>query len=271
MLQDRVTTQRNTSDSALLALPPELRNRIYRYVLGDRTVHIFLDTSAKWSIAHSVCRLRERDSHAAVTIRRDSTEGYHFSYCDHHLEHGCELQDRHRSSSKRFTSARLYIGLLQTCRQIYHEAALLPFSLNTFSFGYPNSLQGLLYSLSDAQRRAIRSISIVRPSAWRQNRCLNVLSKLEGLKEITIYGHHYQGRDGVRYGIHDWVCGQLEQLPISVANICLTKGRPATHVRYGQALTEYQLKLSREWCRALENRLIGVDWAELGRLLDDSD
>ncbi|KAF2036006.1 hypothetical protein EK21DRAFT_84386 [Setomelanomma holmii] len=66
------------------------------------------------------------------------------------------------------TSERHVLGLLYTCHQIYSEASLLPYSLNTFSFReFDVSLEPFLSHRRLAHNRAITSIELVTYQAAR--------------------------------------------------------------------------------------------------------
>lgn len=55
---------------------------------------------------------------------------------------------------------RLHLGLLRPCSQVYMEAALIPFTHNTFSLAHAPLLPQLISSLVPAQATAITSLSL---------------------------------------------------------------------------------------------------------------
>jgi hypothetical protein len=70
---------------------------------------------------------------------------------------------RHYCWEKRVDRRRrckLALGLLLACRQVYCEAALLPFGLNTFVFGTRTSLVNFLASLTSTQATAVRKVVV---------------------------------------------------------------------------------------------------------------
>ncbi|KAK3705000.1 hypothetical protein LTR37_013517 [Vermiconidia calcicola] len=109
-----ISTARNAAESPLLRLPPEIRNRIFRYVFGGRTIHInhpvsnclldaveatynkftngclrtrkFIDTSR---VTYSVCCLNEPDHEEADIIRSNALEKLRYDYEKHHVDHSC--------------------------------------------------------------------------------------------------------------------------------------------------------------------------------------
>ena len=95
-----------TTDSPLLSLPPELRTKIYRYVLGDRKVHIIGQSNGPKGI---VC---ECDSDPLRV--------------HHRLEH--------TSIHSREKEEYLDIALLFVCRQIHEEAQHVLYSTTIFTF-----------------------------------------------------------------------------------------------------------------------------------------
>ncbi|KAF1840465.1 uncharacterized protein K460DRAFT_360138 [Cucurbitaria berberidis CBS 394.84] len=99
-------------DNLLLRLPAEIRNWIYKLVLGGRTYKF-------------------KDAFSTHYARLDTTEQHLF-------------------------------GLLFVCRQIYFEAALLPYAINTFRFrDFDISLSPFLKERSPAQFRSIQSLELV--------------------------------------------------------------------------------------------------------------
>lgn len=119
---DRSAHNANNS-SFLHKLPPEIRMQIYEYALGGNT--IFFDRH------HSTCtdmchpnRYRCR-AHIAEEPTEESGQ---LSGHDH--EQVKEFQDPVESDWER--SGDVSLKLLLTCRQIYNEAFLVPFSNNDF-------------------------------------------------------------------------------------------------------------------------------------------
>jgi len=55
---------------------------------------------------------------------------------------------------------KLALGLLLACRQVYCEAALLPFGLNTFVFATYTSFAEFLSSLTFTQATAVRRVVV---------------------------------------------------------------------------------------------------------------
>ena len=90
---------RNASTSLLLRLPPEIRLRIYKYVFGGQLL---------WMVFHNPQYKVRDEMHLGGRF-------YHFNMI--------------WGSNK-----KLDIRPLRVCRQIFTEAALLPYALNEFAF-----------------------------------------------------------------------------------------------------------------------------------------
>jgi hypothetical protein len=74
------------------------------------------------------------------------------------------------------------LGILSVCRQIHHEAALLPFSGNSFSFDSAFSLYKFLESVAPQQAAAVKSILLQLGSPQRgQPSRRDILPKLQDL------------------------------------------------------------------------------------------
>jgi hypothetical protein len=78
------------------------------------------------------------------------------------------------------------IKLLQTCRQIYYEAALLPFKLNSFHILKSSSMNVFIERLARGQRLAIKTLTFSLEVAhwfWWQPKA----KRFEELKKIIIW------------------------------------------------------------------------------------
>lgn len=90
--------------------------------------------------------------------------------------------------------ARLSLALLRVCRQVHSEAALLPFTTNTFVFEYVEDLSTITTSaitgkLIPEQRQAITNIALVHSNLRDLGFgriTLASLDKLSGLRNLTI-------------------------------------------------------------------------------------
>ncbi|KAK5726816.1 hypothetical protein LTR15_002705 [Elasticomyces elasticus] len=81
------------------------------------------------------------------------------------------------------------LGLLQVCRQIHQEAALIPFTSNHFIFGSAWGLVDFTRLILLNQARAIQNVTLVAGTAsFHADRVHRVLeSKVRGLENLTIF------------------------------------------------------------------------------------
>lgn len=123
--------KRNLTASPFLLLPPEIRNRIYNFVLGGQRLwisyapheHIQKTTKGRREKVHVPGRLYYR-----MGVRLDQ---------------------------------KFHIGLLRVCRQTYWEAASLPYALNKFVFENDWVLRRFDKTTRPVQRRAIGRYEIM--------------------------------------------------------------------------------------------------------------
>lgn len=164
-----------------LRLPIEVRLIIYDYVFDSRTLHI---SNARDSIlgtqrlCHRLC-VCEKFSFIQARIHRyswlqsrnltdrpiyfhagiDRVSPRHDMPDTFLLHYGC-LQPQIREAYS--------IALAKTCKQVYHEAILVPYQKSTFSFDDQRTLKRFLMAqdlsctagLAQAKRRAIRSLQL---------------------------------------------------------------------------------------------------------------
>lgn len=104
---------RNSDVPFFRRLPPEIRLRIYAFVLGRRSICIgYLYEQHSWNYVGAA---------SGKPRFWNDKERFHNGGSLYHIKAHClDLSPDLR--------------LLRTCRQIYTETALLPYSLNTFTF-----------------------------------------------------------------------------------------------------------------------------------------
>ncbi|KAK3614087.1 hypothetical protein LTR22_027897 [Elasticomyces elasticus] len=186
-------TESNALVSKLLGLPPEIRNRIWCYVLGGRTVHILLRAHLRdtYILDHTCCKSHEDTLDVITNIRRADT-----------LTEMQDYETTHDASCWGPARERLNLGVLSVCRQIHQEAALLPYQENTFVVAI-SALRDFLSSLMPAQSNAITSLVLYtegtdhpykehRVSTETFNRRLSSLQEIYVLAYLgtTDYGYH---------------------------------------------------------------------------------
>ncbi len=139
-----------------LQLPPELRLKIYELVIGG---HRLLIQQNLWSLTYK---------RRTLPLIRTST--------------GCQTVVNHTT----------IFALLRVCRQIYHEARLLPLTANTFSFSNSKILERFLSTTPTWQLELIRNLHLEFSIAffadmqhWRRSSA-RAAERLLGLKELIL-------------------------------------------------------------------------------------
>lgn len=151
----RNRSRQNQSSSPLLRLPGELREYIYELALGHLHIHISTRLGRN--------PLEQRDDIRIFSYRAAP-------------EHCMSDNLYHRTHY----TAKLSIQLIYTCRQIYEEAKLLPYSLNVFSFSKEVAFDWFIEAIRPVQRRAIRHME----TDWVVGK--GTLRDLQGLKQVSI-------------------------------------------------------------------------------------
>lgn len=150
---------------------------------------------------------------------------------------------------------KLRLDLLRTCRQIHHEAALLPFQLNTFGFFETRCIIPFLKRLSVGQQRAIATVVIWALDSDDSSGIMIAAKALSGISTLHAYFHTWS---------RNWKVPALEGevLPrfLAFQNPNLKRVRISIELSESdgpsyviQALREHYENLSRK----LERRLLG--------------
>lgn len=181
------STERNRSQSPFLRLPPEIRNRVHRYVLGGHHIHI---SPYGDGLLRSICIARHTDREVAQAIGTGECLESEHGILDLHDDCFSAILD-----SRTRIGVRIDLALLVVCREINYEAALLPFQINTFVFGNFNTadsagegLRTFDQRLIPAQRNAVVSISMKTTTHLE---CKHII-KFDGLQDLTILGNAFR-------------------------------------------------------------------------------
>lgn len=140
-----ISSENPQRDSPFFRLPPELRNKIYRLLLGGITVHVGgspTRITVKRRIVGVVCIKEYCELHFAACWAGDSlgllrqltgaahshsslisTSGGDWAPCDTNFINYCHAK-----------SFSLDLQLLRVCRQVHNETALIPYAENNFIF-----------------------------------------------------------------------------------------------------------------------------------------
>ncbi|ORY15429.1 hypothetical protein BCR34DRAFT_558791 [Clohesyomyces aquaticus] len=208
------------SQSLLLTkLPPEIRFLIWKFTVGNHTLHIIpclVPSKTQppvrirncmrlpWSrsahqdfyyrLDHEVCKYEEgsRDHTRCTVWIRDKGEIYFTPSDAFHLG-ARDLEERYLRWWQRKNRA---LALLKTCRQIYSEAIPVLYTTNTFSFTSPAPFVQLAPTLLPHRLQSIRYLEFCFLPAVHEYLCRSrerplqvmakVLREMEGLKRLII-------------------------------------------------------------------------------------
>ena len=145
------STAANKTNSPLLRLPGELRNRIYSFAAGGFVI-VVKDENGPVSIdgPRPPFKLTYRLAIATTPGTTEQLENY-TNVNGHSVRAKTVSKAEHVSNI--FTIARV-------CRQVSEETALLQYKENVFSFNTGDALRSFSALLRSAQRNAINTISI---------------------------------------------------------------------------------------------------------------
>lgn len=222
------------SPSPLLSLPPEIRNRIYGYVLGGNELHVNIvrqsRTTKRIKLEITICTAVIDEESAAIMIRHEEGDTEISDWHDRH--HGCGVPGSKVSYS---------VALLKTCAQIHSETALLPFQMNTFIFNITEAFQTFHRKLMPIQRKAIRYMSL-ETGYFREHRgpmipgALRWLKRMTGLKRIVLFEQFLAysivdftsgAKDVIRDDLYGWLT-YLGSSNLDSATICFYPGALAS-------------------------------------------
>ena len=175
-----------STDSPFFRLPPEIRNRIYSLVLGVGHIHIRYRPWSSRAAGHTTMATatatapKETGFYALALPADADPWGRAFKKTmrkiptDETSKTGASPTGNMSTASAGYSTA-----LLRVCRQIHAEAALLPFSLNAWSFESTRVMERYLVRdrrLALAQRRAMRVLVVADDLPSRSmERCLGGL------------------------------------------------------------------------------------------------
>jgi hypothetical protein len=133
-----------------------VRNRIYDYAFGGNVLHVydkFDERTRKHRHELSICRHTHQEGYSQ-RIKRQHGNDYHL-FTGHKT---CTYKWKRKPLAH-----YLPLALLRVCRQIYHEAALNPFSETTFNILGKKELstRAFFEALVPTQIRAIKRLQFV--------------------------------------------------------------------------------------------------------------
>ncbi|KAK5711999.1 hypothetical protein LTR17_018138 [Elasticomyces elasticus] len=251
---------RNATESALLNIPPEVRTRIWCYVLGGHTIHVdnceprhgfaghslavHNGQSAATKVHNRMCQPREDSiasgnevSEAAATIVKE----------DYHSKH---------SKCWNTSKNRLGLRLLRVCRQVHQEAALLPYQENNFVMerGFL-TLSRFLMALMPVQSQALHSLEIVvdHPTYGEpddQLKSAYIRARLPKLRSLVVLVQLRKGTLFFPKTVREQIAAKIllfRHLPLSSVTV-------ATH--YLEKYAIMSVEEAKAWSTGLEEKLL---------------
>lgn len=189
-------------------MPLQIRNKIWKLVLGDRLIHLGYEgkrristvTEQKRSCKHIVCR-RDRPEHE-MTEEEIHWRQPHQS-CDHELtpprEYPMEhpMLPRNGSGRKKPDPEFIHLTVLRVCRQIYNEANDILWATNTFSFNNADpTFIDFIESRTIRQKQLLRKLRFQMDWVYGDDKCWNrvlritLIRSLIGLRSLRLQINH---------------------------------------------------------------------------------
>ena len=169
-------------------LPPEIRQQIYLYALGERTIHLVPKHSRLDHVLCTGSSYPNLRSYACWTIRTTSVSPS-IAYI---------LREKDWSGV-----GDGLLNLLQTCRKIYSEAVHILYAGNTFDVPTPESIILLVDTVLPHRLNNIRSIHMswhfcrvwstgALPSQAQHDwdKCWSILSTIRSLRHLRVILHN---------------------------------------------------------------------------------
>lgn len=157
----------NATHSLLLLLPPEIRNRIYNYVLGGNKLHLRMvgyhsASGTEVKLKALLCLSDEDDASVASAIRscHKQTAIPNTDFRERHPQ--CYSKEDEEVDGEVMSHYQYSAALLRTCSQIHAEAYLLPFHTNVFVIDNRAAFTAFITRIRPEQCKAISSMTIFR-------------------------------------------------------------------------------------------------------------
>jgi hypothetical protein len=109
--------------TTLLSLPQEVKDQIYELILGHHVIHVH-HQEKPIPLWHCLC----------MSLTEEDDAQKHYEAPTPWTNEGSKNPDLVCSAILAFSAFKLNFGLIRTCRLIYHDAKLVPYRHNTFSF-----------------------------------------------------------------------------------------------------------------------------------------
>ena len=247
------STDLNAQQSPLLRLPAEIRNRIYELVLGGKRIHVRPREDGR----PTVCKINLADKDMGDLVdahqsdvannRKAPTKGWiarHEACVDHR---GQDLPVE-----------PFCLSLLQACKQIHHEAALLPYQLNTFVFPRVYILYSFVKALHDSQKHAITALAlytaeipVYKITGWGS------LEKLASLTTLTlIVETHTPSQERDEEAAVSALSRIFSEQALNAVRVCAFVVRDA-HPGVSPRMESMRIQKRRKWASQFKAALLG--------------
>lgn len=261
----------NPADSPLLRLPAEIRNLIYRAALGERLVHLICNhnyrryppTQGIWS--HVVC---ERD-------RIEDGSSPNYLSPDLSLDLSDDTRKSHVAGQRQtHENWSMSLGLLSTCRKVYHEANPILWTTNSFSFDSSFAFKRFMTPQAFLQKELISSLRLEMTwftmkgmKDWNEVFTLQTARSLKRLRHLRLLIHYRI--DGRRYlGVgqmfdqlthHSFMKGiqKLSTLPLTSVEVAIFSKS------FSHDLTRYTLAQKTHLANHIRKLILRLDGAEI--------
>ncbi|KAH8761397.1 hypothetical protein BGZ57DRAFT_580412 [Hyaloscypha finlandica] len=188
----KAIVKKNATSSPLLRLPPELRQKIWGYVLGNRLIHIDMQEvyrnsvyrgSSYWNLRYrnflqrrlfnTICQstVTEREAYELSKSAEYNKAATYFKAGEDmracgNRHRACELELADHSTEKNLPPNRLNVGVLAVCRQVYVEVNPILWSTNTWSFQCNDTWRFWMSGRNALQKRLIKKIHFSAAAAY---------------------------------------------------------------------------------------------------------
>ncbi|KAI4948657.1 hypothetical protein J4E86_008005 [Alternaria arbusti] len=194
--------QRNVQSSRLLTLPIEVRNQIFAEAMGGFSIFIKsrrVDYGEynKQELSRITNRIRLLNSSAGIALHETHLEVGPKDFLDVASWHGSKVRITRTNLPGGPKESSPFVALQSTCRQLYTETALVPFSsINRFWYYNDFALTALRNRITSAQTGAISKLFFYVKAMEYSSRPNDIgdfdlkrvqnLSTLTGLKYIHV-------------------------------------------------------------------------------------
>lgn len=259
----------SNASSYLLKLPQELKDNIYKLVLGGNYIHVHADKDEAPQYQLYLCAATVSDT-AAQNNFDSAVELPAFKFGPHQ---SCTLGWWHRTQP-----AHLSVGLLRSCREVYDEARNVLYTANTLSFQDPKLLCHFIHSSETrgGHNVAIRRLGLhMRISTRKEEQAwhlaLRTISQsLTGLLSINISIEQFiwNGSESRRHrpstgrkktfltSVEDLKTLKLNDMTLIVDDLCIPFAKTVVRGMYaGKSDWTHDQKL--EWSRMVKAAILG--------------